>query len=658
MKSGTQHKNGTNGIDPEVNRRQVIKTVGAAGGVAALGTGAVPNTGPLSQLSPVGNSRAFACGGLCVGGLLTIGAAAGAAVATWQGWGGGEVDEEKKLSEQIYLAADSSAEGRSAFVDEMESQFLVSNPDTIPYANLAWSEIRVRVAKARLEGKSESEAKQAANEAFNAQTIRSVTNIVERWNTAISALAEQIAYDIKENLGVIQRDNGGNLMEVSANISDSSQQLLKVDIDGTTYNPLVKWSVDDLCNSLPIPTDSIEGRDEKLEIYGLQFSGNSNRIVAPIFDNADISWFSGRTVSPGAPPYPGGTDKIVANTGDFSKITVADANIYNQALQNIDAAYTNIKNGLDDYVTTLYESFAEGALDPAQLISPTDLYEQFSTAPNQQRLTAELLAVGAASPGDDVGFQAKVSHPDLQEPPQWGVLYPMWAEGVEEKTIEGGTTIPKADYRMAYLGFEAADIDEYEVRLLSGDSDLKIIETEDTDDDLVSEREDETAGTNGKVEVWDTTSKENGGNGEPPEQLEFPESHENWYIEVRGASNLSQHPMGAPTVEQGDNGNDVYVLDSTDLSEGELVESIAIKKSATYTQQSRYVDDPTTIDNEELERKVTIYQDLADAIDRLESGVGAGGGDGWNIPTLPGLGVIESAVVVILGFFGLNAATN
>ena len=39
MTTDTNNTNGTNGIDPQMNRRQMMKTVGAAGGVATVGSG-------------------------------------------------------------------------------------------------------------------------------------------------------------------------------------------------------------------------------------------------------------------------------------------------------------------------------------------------------------------------------------------------------------------------------------------------------------------------------------------------------------------------------------------------------------------------------------------------------------------------------------------
>jgi hypothetical protein len=143
-----------------------------------------------------------------------------------------------------------------------------------------------------------------------------------------------------------------------------------------------------------------------------------------------------------------------------------------------------------------------------------------------------------------------------------------------------------------------------------------------------------------------------------PDPLNYPNDHQEWYIEVVGAENLSNHDMTEPSIEEGENGQDVYVLDSTALNDGELVESVNIRKEFSYTQSSRYVADPTNIDNDAVQARVESYRELAEAIDQLNDGVLGGGFFDGDIPTIPGLGVIESAVVVILAIFGLNAASG
>jgi len=621
-----------------MNRRQMIKTVGAGAGVAAVGTGAVshPDFSLTRQASALG-PKAFATG---------AGWSAGLKIIDWI-TGTNEVDEDEELSEQIWLAANSVAEGREDFVTEMNAQY--SSSQSSPYANKAWSEIRVRVAQARLEGKTESEATQAANEALNIQTAQSVINTVEKWNTGIKALDEQIAYVIDESLNTLYWDTTGDAILARRDPS-SEDWATGVEGTGDGNGNYALWETD---VSLPTSLDNLPDRDDPLKMF------------LPQYDITDQT--SDGPISPGNPNYQFFDDNLqvsnyfalIADDDNLGTTTVIDPRIYTDVLDAIDTEFSNIKNDLSTYVTTLYESFAEGALDPATIISPQDLYDQFATAPNQQRMTAELLAVGAAHPGGNVGYRAKVSHPDLQDPPQWGVLYPLWAEGTREKTIESGLTIPASEYKMAYLGFRAADTGEWTARLLdSGSGDLEILETEDTDDDIISDREDQTAGTNGKVTVWDTAPVEEGGHGEAPDPLKYPNDHGDWFIEIRGAQNLSTHPMGDASTEEGENGQDLFIVDPTDLNEGELVESVAIKQSATYTQTSWYVSDPTTIDAEQLKEEIQTYQDLKEAIEQLESGIGGGGFFDGGLPSLPGLGFIESVVVVILAFAGLNAASG
>jgi len=625
-----------------MNRRQMIKTVGAGAGVVALGSGVAP---PLSSTATVQAT------GPCVEAVTGIGWWSGLrsypnSVAECLDNETGDVDEDEELSEQIWLAADSVSDGREDFETEINAQY--ASAQSSPYANKAWSEIRVRVAQARLEGKSESEATDEASQALDIQTARSVINTVEKWNSGIAALDEQIGYTIDEGLnGTLYWDTNYDTILTRRSPSDDWVTGVSGTGDGSGNYFFHKTDV-----TLPTSLDNLDDREEELKMILPQWDNTEQTVDGVVGVGDGTMQFFDDNLDP--EQY-----ALIASDNDLGTITVIDPQLYYDVLNAIDTAYSNIKNDLSDYVSTLYDSFEEGTLDPATIISPQDLYDQFATAPEQQRMTAELLAVGAAHPGGNVGYRAKVSHSDLQDPPQWGVLYPLWAEGTTEKTIESGLTIPASEYKMAYLGFEAADTGEWTVRLLdSGSGDLEILETEDTDDDIISDREDQTAGTNGKVTVWDTAPVEEGGHGESPDPLKYPNDHGDWFIEIRGAQNLSTHAMTEPNIEQGDNGQDVYVLDSTGLNEGELIESVALKGKATYTQTSRYVSDPTTIDSEELEKQLQIYQDLKEAIEQLESGIGGGGFFDGGLPSLPGLGFIESVIVVILAIFGLNAASG
>ena len=654
MNTDTQNANESSRTDPQMNRRQMIKTIGAGAGVVALGSGAAP---PLSSTATVQAT------GPCVEAVTGIGWWSGLksypnSVAECLDNETGDVDKNELLEDQLYETGVSVAQAQENFVAEVDSNYNISNADATPFSNSAWSEIRVRVARARLEGEGESAARDRAKEALNNQLARSYINITEKWNGAIKALAEQFAYDVAEGSNVDVFSAGNNFVQEfsSGMYPDYQKETITVTVDGTDYGVIGVLDIDGLMDNFPISTDAIDERDEKLELYTINV-GDPPRAILPYNDGQnyeEIDFFS--TYSDDG-DY-SGYNAIEAEHSSNPTETVVNTQVYYTALDQIETAYNNIDSNLTDYVSTLYDSFEEGALDPSTLLSPQDLYDNFANSSEQQRTTAELLAVGAAHPGDNVSFKAKVSHTDLQDPPQWGVLYPMFADGVEEKAIEGGITIPAADYKMAYLGFTAADTDEWTVRLLSGDSDLEILETENVDDDITSDREDQTAGTNGEVLVWDTASKDDGGHGPAPDPLKYPNDHGDWYIEVRGAENLSQHAMTAPSIQEGDNGQDLYVLDSTALNKGELIESIAIKQSANYTQTTQYVSDPTVIDSEKLETRLQAYEDLADAIEKLKSGVTGGGIFDGDLPSLPGLGFIESVVVVILAIFGLNAASG
>jgi len=633
-KTQTQHEHG--GIDREINRRQMLKGLATLGGASAVGIGSMQHP----RLSPVQRSEGYLFAGVAAITLAAVGG--GLIVAGWDS-DTSDVDPDQELEDQLYFAAESVAEGRSNWVAEMDGNYAVSDDQQTPYAQLAWSEIRTRVARARVQGLSESEALKEAGDALDKQTTRSVTNIIERWNTGVSALIEQIAFDLDESVGVfiIKANDGSEYRPARTDASRNDADGVEGTGDGSGNFFVQEKSVD-----TPVPASNLEGRESDLVEFGLftDRAGGDPWLLKPTNKDGWTSWND----------YIYNSSDLIASHTDLGDVTVLSPETYNHATSSILSAYNSISSDLSTYVSTMYSSFEEGLVEPADILTPTELYGQFATASEQSRMGAELAAVGALHPGTDkLGWRAKVSHPDLESESQWGQLYLM-AQGKESLDIRSGTTIAASDYEVAYLGFEAADSGEWVPRMLDGSEPLEILDTEGLDTDVsVAEPPSASAGTNGEVIVWSTTDQ-----GEAPDQLKYPADHSEWSVDIRGSVNSSQHPISDVSTREDDEGGTEYYIASTDLNEGETIEDITIKQDVTFSQTSTHVDDATTVDPEKVKQQVQEYQELKEALEQLNSGFGGGGLFGGGFPTLPGLNVVETIIVAILALAGLNFATS
>ena len=583
-----------------------------------------------------------------VGGIaVTHGATAGGvAVANWL-FNGEDVDPDDNLEDQLYFTAEAVAEGRENFEAEMVANYDVSDDQQTPYAQLAWSEIRTRVAQARAQGKSESEALQEASKALDEQTTRSLVNVIERWNTGVSALIEQITVDLDEGVGVfhIKANDGSEYRPARTDASNNDADGIEGTGDGSGNFFAQEKNVD-----TPVPASNLEGRESDLVEFGLfliRDSGDPWRLN-PTDDDEWTSWND----------YSYNTSTVIAKHTDLGSATVLSPQTYHHATSSIHTAYNSITSDLSDYVSTMYKSFEEGIVDPADILTPTELFDKFATADEQSRMGAELAAVGALHPGaDNLGFRAKVSHPGLESDSKWGQLYLM-IEGSESLDVSSGQTIPASEYEIAYFGFESSDTEEWIVRILDGSEPLDILEAETLDRDYEVAVPVDSAGANGEVVVWDT-----GQQGEPPEPIEFPNDHPSWYVDIRGASNSSQHDVTAVETRDTDDGDATeYYISSTDLNDGEAIEYIAIKQDVTFEQTSTHVDDATTIDPEKVEATVKSYKELAEALEKLDSSPLEGSGSGFLDGGFSLAGrastLIGGAILFILGLAGINLATS
>lgn len=614
------HKNDT----PMVSRRSLLKAgagAGAAGVAATGGGGIVPE-----HMQPVGDADALGFTAGVVAGSLA--AAGGVAIYDWAVGGNTKVDTDDVLEDQIYNVATSVADGRSEFIDEMQTLFIDKATAETPYANAAWGEIRAAATESIVNGGTASDAQAAALEALNKQTTTSIINMVERWNTFVEASMESLVLDREEGVGVWNSPKSNFTLKHHGGTGDWDG------VPAGEINGNGVFIVFESTNvSTPVSPERIEGRDEPLTVYGIgchDSNTSDNQVIAP-----NLQQWSNFSVNRAA--------KIDATHADLGTTTITDSLLYHDVMGEISTAYNNITSDLQTYCENLYAGITQGAIDPSDILGPRDMVDQFANSDQMSRAAVELIAVGADAP-NDLGFQAKISHADLQAESLWGWLYPQFSG--DPVDITPGTTLAATDYDIAYFGYESEVDGATENIVLTGDSPLEVLEMQNVDGQQTLDKEStgQTAGTNGRVTVW---------NGEdPPEPIANPGDHSGWQILVHGPNDTqSQHPIGDLQVD----GTEHY-LASTSLAEGDTIEAVEVVPNVSYSQTVTHVADPTTVGGQET---VDALNEYRSTVEELKEELGDDGGAGIAIPglgSIPGVGGIGG--LFVLGGIGYVVYKN
>jgi len=595
-----------------------MKTAGVTAGVAATYGGATQ----LDALDPVGEADA-----LVITGTTVAAATAGAGVALivadqFDAGTDGNVDTQDVLEDQIHSIGTSVAAGRESWVDEMTTQFIDSQQGQSPYADAAWQEIRAATVKGVVNGKSESEVEQLATDALQKQTTRSVVNTVERYNTGMDALQEALVIDYENNVGSLQ-DTGDDIGPLTDSPPSGWSTVSTSEVQSGGHALVETDALD-----LPTPATDLDGRDEPLTLLAHVLTITNQYPANIMHDSSAIGWYTGGETT----DY----EQLQVTHSSLSTETVFDHKTYYDVLKRIYDEYQSISSDLSTYVTNVYEQVEEGALDPSDVLSSQDIVDQFASSDAQTRLAAEMTAIGAGVP-DNAGYEAKVSHPDIQSDSLWGNLYIRFSG--DPQPVTPGKTIASADYSVAYFGFYSENAGEYRSRVLSGSSDLQILD--------VAGLPDEQDATSGAADVADSSANVVIYEGDdPPEPIEFPQDHSNWQIVVEGASNTSTHAPTDVVVE-----GSTYTLEATGLNAGEAIESVRLVPPAEYSQPVEYVADPTNPDDGETVKRL---EALRDTVDSLEKELDNGGSGGFGLPSL-GLGVPDWMVYGGVGLAALFA---
>lgn len=623
-----------------MNRRQLIKTVGAAGVLAAVGSGAVGN-GPHSLTRP-----AAAAGGECLvsltGGAFYTGLSGVADCLPWTS--SDEVDSSDNTETFVYQIAntiDGDRTGPDGPRTELQRDYIDQSQGQSAYAEAAGSEVVSTAAIKTFEGESDS-AESAAQTALNKQTTRALLRIVETWNNAVLRLAESgaLVEDFEEDVHILKDSSYDNHLKPVPISDDSFTGVEGTSPEGSDGYMLYRKSVPD--SQLPYPPQELEGRDKPMEMVGYCTTISDDGIVFPLGGQTQ-AW--GISISITDSITIEDDFNIYADPSGYEKVIPLDGRLLSDVVEDIKAEYDSIQSDLSSVVSSTVQGLEQGTIDPSAVLTGDDLLSQYDPNNKRSALHREAIAMGMDMPGDP-RFQAKVSHPDLEADSLWGDLVLRLADGVDV-SVTGPTTIPSTDYNHALIGYTGAATGEYQYQSLSGSSDLEILEIE-TQDQVVAEVQ-KTVGSGGTVVLAPAESDST------PEPLSNSDPEfDKWGVNLYAADGSSwAGTVGDAYVEDGD-----WKIDST-LTEGLTVERITYTPNSTFENTSLWTPGSASYDVETAETTIDLRRKINDEIEEAFSGLNIGGGGFFDgLPSFPGLGVIESAVVLFLMLAGLNAASG
>jgi hypothetical protein len=638
----------------------MIKTVGAAGGVAAVGSGAVSQ-----QNSPIQTAAAASkCKAALMGAAWFTGVSGLKDCFPWSS--DPDIDENDAARLQVYKTVNALANergGPGGFRTSLIADFKDAPTDESAYSYAAWSEWQTAAALETLSGNSQSDAESAAMDALRAHTTRTIINHVEAWNNAVTTLIENgtLVQTIEENLdggsdGAINMPttnyNGYVKAPTSSEIAsiDGDGEISPVEVSQVESGGYCVWELTVPDNHLPTHLGNLDDREEQLTVLapaGYDTGGGKNLAVPYrqwVFDDA---W---QTSSTDSPYNPSESIKIKSTHPDVDKTVLGlDGEAFYYSFRKIENEYGNMQSNLSDYVAKLHNGLDQGSIDPSAVLSATDLVKEFDPTNQRSQMAREALAVGMGMP-NAIGYQAKVSHPDLAADSLWGDLYIRFSDSApDDYTIDGPMTIPSADYEMALLGYPSSVSDEYrKVGMDAASGDLEILEIE-TNDQIVVDDPAKSVKSGGTVVLAPADSEET-----PKPLADSDPATDKWGIIVTAGDGTSdKQTVGDAYVE-----DQKWKLD-TSLSEGLSVAEIRYTPPVVHTKTGYTVSDPANYDPEKTQQILEETRRINEEIEKLLSGgIGGGGFFDGGLPSLPGLSTMQSAVVVVLGIAALSAASS
>jgi hypothetical protein len=635
----------------------------AAGSLAAASLAAGASQAPPS-LNPVQEAEASA--GLLIAGVA--GALVGAAgLSTYQDFvKGGDSSaseiKEKTAEDVIHDVGSGLASERAERRDMWQQEWLDKGKTKTPFAKTAFDAAESAAAIEIVNDTGEETA--AAQEAVDKQLVRAITTMQESFNRALiggvndNGLLPAITTAVSENKAGLMAppDSLNNAGPQAYAKSDTADEWVPVEgsqkYDPETGDGLDEWTVwryEPGWENPPIPFKQVGGieQDGGPEILGWSYDRESGQGLscpwAQLYEFHSDKWTNAANSWDTISQQP-----LYVNHSNRSRLKPLDTGKISDVMRLILEGKQQLENDLGTYIPNLNQALAEGTISIEDIVSPRQGLETFNNSDEQTLLAASMTFSGIGVPSKEDTFQAKISHNDIASDSLWVNLY---VSSENDVSIEPGTTIPASDYSSAFIGYRRADNGKHEERWLSGNSDLEILDVADTSIDRETGAEDESAGSNGGLNLWNPENRDE----ETPPWLEFPDSDEykDVKVVVEGADGTtSTHDLSEIVREDG-----VYKLPNTNLSEGTAIEGVRYIRSPTLTSKTDYVPDPANVDTQAIQDRINGRAEMLDRLNELaesNGGLGGGGFFGDNFPTLPGLGVPGTIVALFLGLFGLG----
>jgi len=624
------------GQGPAVDRRTFLKTVGAGAGAATVGTGAIDS--PLTATQDA--EAAVVSLGMLVGGaaLVGIGAIGGMKLANWN-------DEDVEINEDdlsndretaTYEVATLLRDGFDNYDKIAQGEFSSSGNDS--FSDSAWSEIRTIAAKGVKEGWSRAKAKRLAGQAVDKQATRFFLNHIQLWNRRVEAFLPYMADDINDSNKDTIAYHDRNYDTSNIRTPSGAGVFDPADFDGWEGITIDEAQVGMKLtgDKLDLPWDPTQfeewDQDDSPEVLGVWKLG-PNIPTQFLADGVSTS-ASDRDER----------QELIVSHSSFDNTVVFDGTYGIQAyMAGMWDDYNDLTDDVATYVDTVYDGIAQGAITEIDLLSPKDLVDQFSSADEMSRSTAELAAAGLHAPAEAGGVLAKVSHPNLQADSLWVRLFIRWSG--DPQPVEPGASI--SSYELAVATYQNQGTQEPEAEVWrSGTIEVLEVSGEGVDQ---SENIDQTTEEDGTVPVWDPEK-----DGEPPEWIKNPPAGETITVTTPDGT-YSFDPTQLKQREDG-----MYVIPGTSIPAGKNIKTIRTAGSLEYIRPYSSTPDPTTIDEQRLKERygaITQFRDLVRE-EAVNSGGGGVGGD-WINQIIGFFGGIKNAVVaaivVVVGASAIGA---
>lgn len=600
-----------------LTRRQMLQSTAAAGGAAALGTGAVET--PLTATQDA-EAAVFTAGVLLgAGAAVGLGVVGGMALQRWKSEDV-EINEDDLSDDrmtQTYEVATLINDGfddyRTISDNEFDPQY---NSTSNTFNDAAWSELRTTAVRGIQEDWSPAKAKRRAGQKVDKQATRFFLNHIQLWNRRVEAFYPYMADDINDsNKDTIFTEN--EYQEDTAIRNDS--------IDPSSVSKWEGVSVDDNLVGIKTTAFDLPWDPTKFEKW----------------DREDVAVYVPWNLRPPLPDKfledgvdsPGLKGKIKVKHDDYETIKPYRYNRgFGKYLNKMASDHTQIKSDLNTYIDTVYDAVSQGAVSEIQALSPRDLVQEFAGANEMERETAELAAAGLYSPKEAGGVMAKVTHPDLTAESLWGRLFVRFRDG-DEKTIEPGTKIEEYEYQMAYLIYQDRTSNEPETALLDGSHTLEVLDVSGEGVDQ-GENVDKNTEEDGTVPIWNPEQ-----DGETPAWIKKPPAGETIVVETEKGS----YYFDPESIKQRDDGT--YVIPDTQISPGERIKKIRAVGRLDYVQPIDNVPDPTTVDQARLTDRYDNISYFRDKVREETTRGGGGVGGDWINEIIGFFGGIKNAVI-------------